>query len=61
MMTNINGKTIYGLDDSRAYGMYLYLQEKAREAKEARRKQVENAERWAKELAEINLSKRLDR
>jgi hypothetical protein len=51
-MTDIYGRPLYGDPNNRAWNKHLYLQGKAREAHEARRKQVEDAERWAKEMKE---------
>ena len=51
-MTDIYGRPLYGDPNNRAWSQHLYLQGKAREAHEARRKQVEDAERQIREMIE---------
>jgi len=51
-MTDINSRPLYGDPNNRAWNQNLYLQEKAREAHEARRKQVEDSERQVREMRE---------
>jgi len=57
--TDIYGRPLYGTEGNRAWSQHKYLQEKAREAHESRRKQVENAERWAEEMKEQNIEKKI--
>jgi len=51
-------KPRYGEAGNPAWEQYLYLQEKTREAKEAREKQVADAERWVREMNEENKTKK---
>jgi len=53
-ITDIYGRPLYGDPNNRAWQQHLYLQCKAREAHEARVKQVEDAERWVREMREQN-------
>jgi hypothetical protein len=51
-------ESIYGGKNNRSWNQNLYLQEKAREASEARKKQVSYAEEYVRELKKIAMEKK---